>query len=77
MVEKFPDGDELMNKSHCVAKKSSSSLNRKNCNTILGNHLYLPSNQLEQDNDGTRISAVHKLVQSVLRVKRGIAEHCQ
>ena len=44
---------------------------------MLGNHLYLLSNQLEQDHNVTRIAAVHKLIRSALRVKRGITKHCR
>ena len=78
MANNFPDGDELMNKSHFMAKYfSSSSLNRKNYNKMLAKHLCLPSNQLEQDHNITRIATVHKLIRSALRVKRGITEHCR
>ena len=62
-----------MNDLHCMAKQfSAASLNRKNYNAMLAHYLFLPTNQLEQDHNGTRIADVHKLFRSALRVKRGI-----
>ena len=67
-----------MNKLYHMAKKiSSSSLNLKNYNAMLAKHLHLPTNQLEQDHNGTRITTVHKLFRSVLRFKRGVTECCR
>ena len=44
---------------------------------MLTKHPYLPTTQLEHDHNGTRIVAVHKLIRSALRVKRGTKEHCR
>ena len=70
-------GDSLTNKVHNMSKHfSSSGTNRKNYDTMLQNHHYLPTNQLQQDLNGTRIAAKHKLFQSCLRAKRVMKEHC-
>ena len=42
---------------------------------MLAKHLYLPTNQLEQDHNGTRIVAACKLIRSALRIKRGTKEN--
>ena len=67
-----------MTKSHHMAKRISfTSTNRKNCDNMLKSHLHIPTNQIEQDHDRTRIATVCKLLQSALRAKRGTDEHCQ
>ena len=43
---------------------------------MLKPHLFLLTNQLEQDHNGTRIAAVHELLRSTLRMKRGTQECC-
>ena len=55
---------------------SSTSSNRKNYNAMIAKNLCLPTNELEQDHNGTRIVAACKLTKSALRVKRGIKEFC-
>ena len=78
IINQFPEGDSLMTKFHCMAKHfSSTSANRKNCNNVLKSHLFLLTNQLEQDHNGTRIADVHELFRSALRVKRGTQECCR
>ena len=60
-----------MNKLHAMVKFfSSTSSNRKNYNMNLTKHPYLPTNQLEQDYNGTRIVAACKRMRSALRFKR-------
>ena len=59
----------------CGNKKSYVSSNRKNHNAMLAKHVCLSENQTEQDHNGTRIVSAHKLIRSVLRVKRGVKEH--
>ena len=64
-----------MNKLHAMVKHfSSTSLNRKNYNAILTKYPYLPTNQLEQEHNRTRIVAAYKLMRYALRVKRGKKE---
>ena len=76
VINQFPEGGLLMTKSHCMTKHfSSTSTIRKNYNNMLKPHLCLPTNQIEQDHDRTRIADVRRLLQSSLRVKRGTQEH--
>ena len=44
---------------------------------MLDKHRCLPTNQLEQDHNGTRIVAACKLMKSALRIKKGTKEHSQ
>ena len=77
-VNVFPEGDELMQKSQFVVKHFYSTIsNCKNCNEMLDEHRCLPTNQLEQDHNGTRIVATCKLIKSALRIKRGAKECCR
>ena len=63
---------------HNVVKYFSSNIiNRKNYNDTLEKHRYLPTTQLEQDHNCSRIVAVCKLIKSVLRIKRGTTVHCR
>ena len=67
-----------MTKLHHMEKHfSSTSTNRKNYDNVLKHHLCLPTNQLEQDHNGTRIAVVYKILRSALRVKRGMQYHCR
>ena len=64
-----------MSKLHHMAKYfSSSGSNRKNYNNMLFLNLYFPTNQLEQDLNGTRISSLCKLMRSTLRAKADMIE---
>ena len=64
-----------MQKLHNMVKHFSSTItNRNNYNYILEQHLYLLTNQLEQDHNGTRIVAVCKRIKSALRIKRDTIE---
>ena len=78
MINRFPQGDSLMIKSHLISKRfSSSGSNRKNYNDMLSLNLYSPTNQTEQGLNGTRIPSLHELMRSALRVKTGMTEHCR
>ena len=67
-----------MQKSHNMVKHFSSTITKcKNYNDELQQHRCLPTNQLEQDHDGTRIVVACKLMKSSLRMKRGTAENCR
>ena len=78
VINQFPEGCSSMTKSHHVAKRfSSTSTNSKHYNNMLKYHLFLPTKQLKQHHDGTRISHVHELLLSTLRLKIGMQEHCR
>ena len=67
-----------MEKLHKIVKFFSSTItNRKNYDSVLEKHRCLPTNQLEQDHDDTRIVAACKLLKSELRTKRGTIVCCQ
>lgn len=58
-----------MQKLHSVVKYVSSTIaNHKNCNDVLDQHHCLPTNQLEQDHNGTRLVAACKPMKSALRI---------
>ena len=76
-VNPFVLGDLLIIKVYNMTKHfSSTSNNRKNYDAMLQNHRCLPTNQLQQDLNGTRIAAKHNLLRSCLRAKRGTHEYC-
>ena len=78
VINRFPEGCSLMIKLHCMSKHfSRMSANRENHNNMLKDNLCLPTNQLDHEVNGTRIAAVCKLMQSALRAKIGIQEHCR
>ena len=59
-----------MEKLNNMVKHFSSTItNRKNCNDVLENHRYLPTNQSEQDHNGARIVTECKLIKLALRKK--------
>ena len=56
---------------------SSTMKNRKNHNAMLDKHRCFPTNQLEQDRDGTKIISPCKLIKLALIIKIGAKECCR
>ena len=77
VINQFFLGDDSLIKVRSVPKHfSSSSTNLKNHDTMLQNHRCLPASQLQQDLNGARVSAKHKMLRLCLRAKRGTHECC-
>ena len=67
-----PHGNDITEKLHVMVKHfSSDSANRKKCDSELEEHRCLSTTQLEQDHNGTRIVAAHRLLKLALRLKTG------
>ena len=72
IINKFLEGDEIMEKLHCMVKIFSSTIsNRKNYEYVLDDHRCLPTNQLKKDHNVTRIIHVNVLLKSALRTNTG------
>ena len=70
IISTFREGDSIMDKLHNMVKHFSSNItNQKNYDSVLEKHLCRPTNQSEQDHNGTRIVDVHRLLKSSLRLK--------
>ena len=67
-----------MEKLHNMVKHFSSTItNRKNYNDMLEKHRYLPTSQLEQDHNDSRIVAACKLIKLAIITKRGTEIYCR
>ena len=78
VINKFLEGDNIMENLYNMVKIFLSTIaNRKNYDSVLEKHRCLPTNQLEQDHNVTRIVVSWKLSKSLLRIKRGTLVYCQ
>ena len=67
VINAFPESLEIIQLLRDMVKHfESNPTNRKNYDSVLQDHLYLPRNAFKRDLNGTRISSVYNLIRSCL-----------